>query len=160
MFSLVILTSRFETILRPFWGGPLKFEVRSDDEDGTFPSSKPHQKENVWPSRHVTSLITQDSVQYCYDIFTILYGIQNTGQRRRYIVQYLVLIGVRQARIHRRDLVSNLEPSSPEPEALSTAAPDLLERVSFGINTVESPYNEISLQRISLYNEIFNHNVK
>ncbi|GBN63922.1 hypothetical protein AVEN_132259-1 [Araneus ventricosus] len=32
-------------------------------------------------------------VQYCFSIFTILYGIQNTGQRRRYIVQYLVLIG-------------------------------------------------------------------
>ncbi|GBL77827.1 hypothetical protein AVEN_197084-1 [Araneus ventricosus] len=35
----------------------------------------------------VPALITQDAVQYCYDIFTILYDIQNTGQRPRDIVQ-------------------------------------------------------------------------
>ncbi|GBM90929.1 hypothetical protein AVEN_190112-1 [Araneus ventricosus] len=40
------------------------------------------------------SLTTQDAVQYCYDIFTILCGIQNTGRRRRNTVQYLVLIGL------------------------------------------------------------------
>ncbi|GBN29996.1 hypothetical protein AVEN_266524-1 [Araneus ventricosus] len=43
---------------------------------------------------HISSLIAQDAVQYCYDIFSILYGIQNTGLRRRNIVQYLMIAGM------------------------------------------------------------------
>ncbi|GBL92602.1 hypothetical protein AVEN_123779-1 [Araneus ventricosus] len=35
MFSLVILTSRFEATRGLFWDGPRNFEPRSDDEDDT-----------------------------------------------------------------------------------------------------------------------------
>ncbi|GBM21817.1 hypothetical protein AVEN_214844-1 [Araneus ventricosus] len=40
-----------------------------------------------------TALIAQNTRQYCCDIFTILYDIQNIEQHRRDTAQYLVLIG-------------------------------------------------------------------